>query len=71
MAKKVKSFGYRVIQLSNDPSPGHNIEQMAKNGKKFLPLPYAVKGRDFLYSFFLTFVFTEFFYNKKWKLCTN
>ena len=35
----------RVIQLSNDPSPGHNIEQMAKNGKKFLALPYVVKGK--------------------------
>jgi N6-L-threonylcarbamoyladenine synthase len=35
---------FRVIKLSNDPSPGHNIEQLAKEGKKFLPLPYTVKG---------------------------
>lgn len=34
----------RVLKLSNDPSPGYNIEQLAKEGKKFLPLPYVVKG---------------------------
>lgn len=34
----------RIIKLSNDPSPGYNIEQLAKDGKKFLPLPYCVKG---------------------------
>ena len=33
----------RVIKLSNDPSPGYNIEQAAKQGTKFLPLPYVVK----------------------------
>jgi N6-L-threonylcarbamoyladenine synthase len=37
-----------VIKLSNDPSPGHNIEQLAKEGKKFLPLPYTVKGRQMI-----------------------
>jgi len=36
----------RVLKLSNDPSPGYNIEQMALKGKKFLPLPYVVKGMD-------------------------
>ncbi|VDP52463.1 unnamed protein product [Soboliphyme baturini] len=34
----------RVLKLSNDPSPGYNIEQLAKSGKKFIPLPYVVKG---------------------------
>lgn len=34
----------RIIKLSNDPSPGYNIEQLAKSGNKFLPLPYCVKG---------------------------
>ncbi len=34
----------RIIKLSNDPSPGYNIEQLAKSGHKFLPLPYCVKG---------------------------
>lgn len=31
--------------MSNDPSPGFNIEQMAKGGKKFVELPYGVKAR--------------------------
>lgn len=40
----------RLLQLSNDPSPGYNIEQMAKRGKKFLMLPYVVKGMDVSFS---------------------
>jgi len=40
----------RVIGLSNDPSPGYNIEQEAKRGKRFLPLPYATKGMDVSFS---------------------
>lgn len=34
----------RIIKLSNDPSPGFNIEQLAKKGTKYIPLPYSVKG---------------------------
>ncbi|KAJ8543637.1 hypothetical protein K7X08_006160 [Anisodus acutangulus] len=36
----------RVLTLSNDPSPGYNIEQLAKKGEKFIELPYVVKGMD-------------------------
>ncbi|KAG5458808.1 MAG: putative tRNA threonylcarbamoyladenosine biosynthesis protein KAE1 [Olpidium bornovanus] len=36
----------RVLNLPNDPSPGFNIEQMAKKGTKYVELPYAVKGMD-------------------------
>ncbi|KAF5374798.1 hypothetical protein D9758_000169 [Tetrapyrgos nigripes] len=36
----------RVINLSNDPSPGYNIEQEAKKGKRLMPLPYTTKGMD-------------------------
>jgi len=36
----------RVIGLSNDPSPGYNIELEAKKGERLLPLPYATKGMD-------------------------
>ncbi|KAK7058850.1 putative tRNA threonylcarbamoyladenosine biosynthesis protein kae1 [Paramarasmius palmivorus] len=36
----------RVIGLRNDPSPGYNIEQEAKKGRRLLPLPYATKGMD-------------------------
>ncbi|TFY62157.1 hypothetical protein EVJ58_g4035 [Rhodofomes roseus] len=44
----------RVIDLSNDPSPGYNIEQEAKKGKRLLPLPYATKGMDVSLSGILT-----------------
>jgi len=40
----------RVIHLSNDPSPGYNIEQLAKEGKQYIPLPYTVKGMDVSFS---------------------
>lgn len=36
----------RAINLSNDPSPGYNIEQEAKKGTRLLPLPYTIKGMD-------------------------
>ncbi|KAI0398208.1 glycoprotein endopeptidase kae1 [Xylariaceae sp. FL0594] len=42
----------RTLQISNDPAPGHNIEQLAKqaSGKILLDLPYAVKGMDCSFS---------------------
>ena len=40
----------RVLRLSNEPSPGFNIEQMAKKGSKYYPLPYVVKGMDVSFS---------------------
>ncbi|KAK5167551.1 putative tRNA threonylcarbamoyladenosine biosynthesis protein kae1 [Saxophila tyrrhenica] len=40
----------RVLNISNDPAPGYNIEQLAKNGKVLLDLPYAVKGMDVSFS---------------------
>lgn len=46
----------RVLNLSNDPSPGYNIEQMAKGGKKFLQLPYTVKGMDLSFSGLLSYI---------------
>lgn len=46
----------RVLKLSNAPSPGYNIEQMAKKGKKFLQLPYCVKGMDVSFSGILTYI---------------
>lgn len=46
----------RVLMLSNDPSPGYNIEQMAKKGKKFLQLPYCVKGMDVSFSGLLSYI---------------
>lgn len=34
----------RLLDISNDPAPGYNIEQFAKFGKKFIEMPYIVKG---------------------------
>ncbi|PQE16585.1 O-sialoglyco endopeptidase protein [Rutstroemia sp. NJR-2017a BBW] len=31
----------RTLEISNDPAPGYNIEQLAKKGKVLLDLPYA------------------------------
>lgn len=36
----------RTIGLSNDPSPGQNIEMEARKGRRLLALPYATKGMD-------------------------
>ncbi|CAI0459254.1 unnamed protein product [Linum tenue] len=46
----------RVLQLSNDPAPGYNIEQLAKKGEKFIDLPYAVKGMDVSFSGILSYI---------------
>lgn len=46
----------RVINLSNDPSPGYNIEQAAKQGIKFYELPYAVKGMDVSFAGILSYL---------------
>lgn len=40
----------RALKLSNDPSPGYNIEQLAKQGTKLIELPYVVKGMDLSFS---------------------
>ena len=46
----------RAIGVSNDPSPGYNIEQYAKRGNpdNFIMLPYVVKGMDVSFSGILT-----------------
>jgi len=46
----------RVLGLSNDPSPGYNIEQLAKRGEKFVELPYCVKGMDVSFSGILSYI---------------
>ncbi|XP_071885826.1 tRNA N6-adenosine threonylcarbamoyltransferase isoform X2 [Anas platyrhynchos] len=46
----------RVLKISNDPSPGYNIEQMAKRGSKLVELPYVVKGMDVSFSGLLSHV---------------
>lgn len=49
----------RVLNLSNDPSPGYNIEQTAKSGNKYVELPYVVKGMDVSFSGLLTYIENE------------
>ena len=51
----------RVVGLSNDPSPGYNIELEARKHTedkplKFVELPYVVKGMDVSFSGLLTFI---------------
>ncbi|RXG71722.1 putative tRNA N6-adenosine threonylcarbamoyltransferase [Armadillidium vulgare] len=46
----------RILMLSNDPSPGYNIEKLAEKGKKLLTLPYCVKGMDVSFSGILSFL---------------
>ena len=45
----------RILGLSNDPAPGYNIEQLAKQGKKFIHVPYTVKGMDMSFSGILNY----------------
>ncbi|KZZ89977.1 Peptidase M22, glycoprotease [Moelleriella libera RCEF 2490] len=40
----------RTLEISNDPAPGYNIEQLAKRGTRLLDLPYTVKGMDCSFS---------------------
>ena len=46
----------RVLKIPNDPSPGYNIEQLAKEGKKYIELPYTVKGMDVSFSGINSFI---------------
>jgi len=40
----------RIIEIPNEPAPGYNIEQLAKQGKKYIEIPYCVKGMDVSFS---------------------
>ena len=46
----------RIINISNDPAPGYNIEQLAKQGKNLIELPYVVKGMDVSFSGILSYI---------------
>jgi N6-L-threonylcarbamoyladenine synthase len=50
----------RLIGLSNDPSPGYNIEQEAKKARGHLiAIPYSVKGMDVSFSGILSYIECE------------
>lgn len=40
----------RTLHISNDPAPGYNIEQLAKQGQQLVDIPYTVKGMDCSFS---------------------
>jgi N6-L-threonylcarbamoyladenine synthase len=46
----------RICNISNDPAPGYNIEQLAKQGKNYIELPYVIKGMDVSFSGLLSFI---------------
>lgn len=46
----------RLVNISNDPAPGLNIERLAEKGSTFVELPYTVKGMDMSFSGILTYV---------------
>lgn len=46
----------RLLNLSNDPSPGYTIEQLAKKGTQYIELPYTVKGMDVSFSGIITYL---------------
>lgn len=46
----------RLLNISNDPAPGYNIEQKAKKGKCYIRLPYTVKGMDMSFTGILSYI---------------
>lgn len=50
----------RILKMSNDPSPGYNIEMLARTaGDVLVDLPYVVKGMDVSFSGILSFIEKE------------
>eukprot|EP00917_Polyrhabdina_sp_WS-2016_P022240 GHVP01048290.1.p1 GENE.GHVP01048290.1~~GHVP01048290.1.p1 ORF type:complete len:338 (-),score=59.56 GHVP01048290.1:472-1485(-) len=46
----------RILKIPNNPSPGHNIEMLAKKGENYIQLPYTIKGMDISLSGILSHV---------------
>lgn len=46
----------RLLKLPNHPSPGYNVEALAKKGKTYVPLPYIVKGMDMSFTGVLSYI---------------
>lgn len=40
----------RMLSLENYPSPGLSVEKKARDGKKYVELPYTIKGMDMSFS---------------------
>lgn len=59
----------RLVNISNDPAPGYNIEQLAKEGTEYIELPYVVKGMDVSFSGLLTNIESYIHKHTKQDLC--
>ena len=46
----------RFVKLPNNPAGGWWIEKLASHGKKYVELPYVIKGMDVSFSGLLTFI---------------
>ncbi|KAL6121101.1 hypothetical protein NUSPORA_02040 [Nucleospora cyclopteri] len=46
----------RELELDNFPSPGLSIEKKAREGSKYIKLPYSVKGMDMSFSGILSYL---------------
>lgn len=46
----------RILNISNDPSPGFIIEQLAKKASILIDMPYCVKGMDISFSGILSYL---------------
>lgn len=46
----------RELEISNDPSPGYNIEKYAEKGKHYIKLPYTIKGMDVSFAGMLSYI---------------
>ncbi|ELQ76050.1 putative metalloprotease with chaperone activity (RNAse H/HSP70 fold) [Trachipleistophora hominis] len=55
----------RLAKISNDPSPGRNIELLAKKSQKYLYLPYTVKGMDMSMTGIISFIASKYNLDKK------
>ncbi|KAI5303428.1 RNA polymerase subunit AC19 [Ascosphaera pollenicola] len=50
----------RCLHIPNAPTPGYNIEQLAKKGRQLVDLPFTVKGMDCSFSGILQKSFSRY-----------
>lgn len=46
----------RELGISNDPSPGYNIEKLAEKGTNYIKIPYTIKGMDVSFSGIFSYI---------------
>lgn len=55
----------RLAKISNDPSPGRNIEILAQTSSRYLYLPHIIKGMDVSLTGILSFISSKYDLNQK------